>query len=249
MAEFTASSRIPTRPLSYQSKELATPNEILADYENGAIYICKSDGTVVDISSTVTETIIKEIAQDPTFVENIEITIEGNTYELSTVVTDNVTNIKELQEALGYYVDEDGNIKFDLLDKIATIDPDTGDIQFTITADDVQETENRTFLTKEEKDKAILATHPEVIKATILGGTQAWEGSEAPYTQRVDVEGILESDIPVVDISLGDIYDTVTKQLDSYAYIYKILTYDGYIIVYASEPTQDDITIQMKVDR
>lgn len=249
MADFTASSRIPTRPLSYQSKELATPNELLADYETGSVYVCKSDGTLVDISSTIQQTIINQITQDPTFVENIEITIEGNTYELSTVITENVTNIKELQEALGYYVDEEGNIKFDLLDKIAKIDPETGDIQFTITADDVQETENRTFLTQEEKEKAVLATHPEVIKATILGGASAWTGSEAPYTQKVTVEDIKETDIPVVDISLGDIYETVTKQLDSYAYVYKILTYDGYIMVYASEPTQDDITIQMKVDR
>lgn len=249
MAEFTASSRIPTRPLSYQNKDLATPNEILADYETGAVYVSKSDGTLVDVSSTIQETIITEITKDPTFVENIEITIEGNTYELTTVITDNVTNIKDIQNALGYYVDEEGNVKFDLLDKIATIDPDTGDIQFTITADDVQETENRTFLTQAEKEKAIQATHPESIKATILGGTSAWTGSEAPYTQRVDIAEIKESDIPVVDISLGDIYETVTKQLDSYAYIYKILTYDGYIMVYASEPTQDDITIQMKVDR
>ena len=82
-----------------------------------------------------------------------------------------------------------------------------------------------------------------------MGGASAWTGTEAPYTQQVTVEGILESDVPVVDISLGDIYETVQKQLDSYAYIYKILTYDGYIVVYASEPTEDNVTVQMKVDR
>nr|DAE08611.1 MAG TPA: hypothetical protein [Myoviridae sp. ctwwN25] len=249
MAEFSATARIPTRPLSYDQLNLAENKELIADYNTGALYVKKADGTVVDVSAAVKEVIIKEIQKDPNFSNNIQITINGDTYELSTVITKNVTEIKQIQDALGYYVDKEGNVKFDLLDKIAKIDPNTGKVEFTITADDVQETDNRVFLSPTEKESAAKATHPEIIKATILGGTQAWTGSDAPYTQKVTVTGIKETDVPVVDISLGDIYDTITKQLDSYAYIYKILTYDGYIMVYASQPTENDINIQMKVDR
>lgn len=245
MAELKATARVPCRPLSYVNKDIAVPKEVLVDYSNGNVYVCKEDGTFTDIGTTVKE-IIK---QDTTITENIVIEIEGNIYTLETVIAEQAKTITELQNALGYYIDEMGNIQFDLLNKIATINPDTGEIEFTITTEDIVESEDKQFVTAEEKEEWSKATHPEIIKATILGGASAWTGTEAPYTQQVTVEGILESDVPVVDISLGDIYETVQKQLDSYAYIYKILTYDGYIVVYASEPTEDDVTVQMKVDR
>ena len=245
MAEFTATARIPCRPLSYENKDLAEPKELLIDYSLGNIWLCKEDGSFVDIGTSIKE-IIK---QDPDISKNITIVIDGDTYDLQTIIAQQATNIEEILKALGYYVDDDGEIHFDLLDKIASYDPETGDITFIIKTTDIVEDGDKLFITQEEKDKIAQATHPEIIRVTILGGSQAWTGSAAPYTQQITVEGIKESDVPVVDISLGDIYDTIQKQLDSYAYIYKILTYDGYIVVYASEPTKDDLTVQMKVDR
>ena len=38
-------------------------------------------------------------------------------------------------------------------------------------------------------------------------------------------------------------------ELNSYAFIYKVTTFDGYIKVYATEPTTTLIKIQIKVDR
>lgn len=250
MAEFLATARIPCKPLSYENKDLASPKELLVDYSTGNVWVCKTDGTFIDISSSVKETIIEHIKEDPEFAQNITIEINGDTYELSTIIANQATNIQQILDALGYYIDpETGKVKFDLLEKIATINPDTGEIEFTITTDNITETDNKKFVTAEEKEKISKATHPEILRATIRGGSQAWTGSDAPYTQDVTVDGILESDTPVVDISLGDIYDTIQKQLDSYAYIYKILTFDGYIRVFASQPTEDDLTVQMKVDR
>lgn len=250
MAKFTATARIPCRPLSYEYKELALEEELMVDYKTGNIYINRSDGTIVDISSTVKEIVIEHIKDDPTVAENIKVTIDGKEYSLETIVADQATNIDQLKNALGYYVDETtGEVKFDLLDKIATIDPDTGDITFTIKSDDIVETEKKQFVSAAEKEQFAKATHPEIIKVTVSGGASAWTGDEAPYTQQITVNDIKETDVPIVDISLGDIYETVQKQLDSYAYIYKILTYDGYIVVYASQPTEDDVTLQMKVDR
>ena len=248
-AEFTATARIPCRPLSYENNGLAQPKELLVDYKTGNVWICKEDNTFVDVGNAVKETIIEQIKEDPDFVQNIQIDIDGETYELSTIVADNVNKIQLILEALGYYVDEDTQeIKFDLLDKIASVD-DEGNVTFNITTGDITETDDKFFMSQAEKDRLAQATHPEIKKVTILGGSQAWTGDAAPYTQQITVDGILETDTPVVDISLGDIYDTVQKQLDSYAYIYKILTYNGYIVVYASEPTEDDLTIQMKLDR
>lgn len=245
MAELKATARVMCRPLSYESKDIAVPKEVLVDYATGNVYVCKDDGTFTDIGTTVKE-IIK---QDTTITENIVIEIEGNIYTLETIIAEQAKTIDELQNALGYYTDENGDVKFDLLDKIATVDPDTGEIEFVIKTEDIVESDDKQFVSAAEKEDWNKATYPEIIKATIKGGESYWTGDAAPYTQQVTVEGIKESDVPVVDISLGDIYETVQKQLDSYAYIYKILTYDGYIVVYASEPTVDDLTVQMKVDR
>lgn len=245
MAKFPASARIPCRPLDMANKDLAEPKELIVDYETGNVAVCMADGSIVDISDTIKE-IIKE---DTTISESIQVEINGQIYNIKTIIADHAKNIEDILKALGYYVKPDGTIGFDILDKVASIDPDTGDVIFNITSTNVQETPEKQFVSQNEKDAWSKGTHPEVIKATILGGTQAWTGSEAPYSQRVNVTGILETDVPVVDISLGEIYDTIQKQLDSYAYIYKILTYDGYIMVYASQPTENDITIQMKVDR
>lgn len=250
MAEFTATARIPCRPLSYDNKDLAEPKELIVDYATGNVWVSKADGTLVDVGSAVKEIILEYIKEDPEFGGSITIEIDGVPVELQVAVAQNTTNIKTLFEALGYYEDpESHEPKFDLLDKIANYNPETGDITISVSADDITETDDKQFVTQEEKDKIANATHPEIITATILGGASAWTGSSAPYTQQVTVAGILESDTPVVDITLPEIYETVQKQLDSWAYIYKILTYDGYIKVYASEPTQDDVNIQMKVDR
>lgn len=250
MAEFTATARIPCRPLSYDNKDLAEPKELLVDYSTGNVWVSKVDGTLVDIGTAVKEIILEYIKEDPEFGGSITINIDGVPVELQVIVAQNANNIKILFEALGYYEDpETHEPKFDLLDKIANYDPETGDITINISADNITETDDKQFVSQEEKDKIAKATHPEIIKATILGGASAWTGSTAPYMQKVTVEGIKESDTPVVDITLPEIYETVQKQLDSWAYVYKILTYDGYIMVYASEPTEDDVNIQMKVDR
>lgn len=246
---FTATARIPCRPLSYANKEKAVPKELLVDYSTGDVWVCKEDGTLIGIGESVKELVMEYIKEDPDVTENITIVIDGDTYDLKTIITSEITNIKQIQEALGYYVGEDGKIHFDLLDKIANYDPETGQVTFIIKSTDITETPEKQFVTQDEKNKIAASTHPEIIRVTVLGGTQAWTGSAAPYTQRVNVANIKASDVPVVDISLGDIYDTVQKQLDSYAYIYKILTYDGYIICYASQPTEQDLTLQMKVDR
>lgn len=249
MADMKATARIPCRPLSIVNKNLAEAKELLVDYEKGTISVCKADGTIVDVSESIKEVVIEQVTSDPNFSDSITIEVDGNTYTIETIINNQANYITELQEALGYYVDDSGKVQFDLLNKIATIDPDTGKVTFTITSNDIITSDDKQFISKAEKEDYAKATYPEIIRATIKGGESNWTGTEAPYTQQVTVADILEADVPVVDISLSDIYETAQKQLDSYAYIYRILTYDGSIVVYASKPTEDDVTIQMKVDR
>lgn len=245
----TAKARIPCVPLDAKEKELAQPKELLVDYETGTIMVCKSDGTFVDITNTIKEV----IENDPeAIISSITFEIEGNIYNLETVVNNVTSDISDIQDALGYTKDASGNVSFALLQNAVTIDPTTGNTNKKIKAEDITETSTKKFASDTEKAKWNAATKPETLYTTILAETDAgnvWTGSAAPYTQKINVSGILESDNPIVDIKLGDVYDTIQKQLDSYAYIYKILTYDGYIVVYASKKTEYDIDIQMRVDR
>ena len=49
---FTATARIPTRPLSYSNSSMATNKELLVDWENHKIYISDSSGNVVEVSGS-----------------------------------------------------------------------------------------------------------------------------------------------------------------------------------------------------
>ncbi len=83
-----------------------------------------------------------------------------------------------------------------------------------------------------------------IYEATIL--QNSWEGINAPYYQDVSVAGITEDDNPLVDVKLTGIYVSDLKILDEWQYIYRILTYDGYIRVYAHNILTVDIPIQLK---
>ena len=60
---------------------------------------------------------------------------------------------------------------------------------------------------------------------------------------------MIEAYFPVVDVVLSEDYETAMKELDSYSYIYKILTYDGKITIYAIKPIAVDLNIVLKIDK
>ena len=103
-------------------------------------------------------------------------------------------------------------------------------------------------------EKAIIRALKEsvlIIEASIKSGDDNWVYIEetALYMQNIELEAIKEVDYPIVDINLSENYETAVNELDSYSRILKILTFDGYIEVYATEPTLIDISIFMKTDR
>lgn len=75
--------------------------------------------------------------------------------------------------------------------------------------------------------------------------TSGWDGSEAPYTKTVTVEGILESDVPVTDLVASEAVETAEAELEAFALIYLIKTVNGSITVYAKGIPQTAITLQM----
>lgn len=210
-----------TKSISDQAKTISTHSADIVNIKSDIIKIGDNISDVNNDISTMKNSINTNTSN-----------IASNTSKINTNTTNISTNTKNISN----------NTK-----SIS----DTNDRINNLSTDDitVKSTSNKLFVTKAEKEDYAKATYPEIIRTTIKGGESNWTGTEAPYTQQVTVDDILEADVPVVDISLSDIYETAQKQLDSYAYIYRILTYDGSIVVYASKPTEDDVTIQMKVDR
>ena len=350
----SATARVPIVPLDITYVDQAVAKELILDYSNGNIYVSKTDGSVLDITESITQKVVEEGID----ASDIKIEIEGTEYTIEGAIEDiiaDINNIKEIidgesgnisanvitetenkkfvsasektdistiddiNEALGRTVDsETGAVSFTELEKVDKIndsidelvvnintddieetntrqfisaaekekvnsnfeefeniqnalgyteDPQTGEGSYTaiekvnriveeideltynLSVDDIQETSAKQFISAAEKAKAIAATHFETLTSTILGGSEHWTGEEAPYTQRITVENALETDIPIIDISLGNDLSVIRNQLDNYSYIYKIMVYDGYIDVYAMQPTEVDITITMKVDR
>ena len=76
--------------------------------------------------------------------------------------------------------------------------------------------------------------------------TTTWSGSAAPYTQTITVSGMSANDNPIVDIVPDSDYDTAVEQMYEYNKIYRITTALNSITVYATEPTEVAIPIQLK---
>lgn len=86
---FSASARIPTRPLSIENKDMAQPKEVLVDYKNHELYVVDEDSKLVNVTASV-DTVIKQMEdnfkEDPSMITGItirlpsgqDITIEQN---------------------------------------------------------------------------------------------------------------------------------------------------------------------------
>lgn len=73
----------------------------------------------------------------------------------------------------------------------------------------------------------------------------AWTGSDAPYTQTVNVPGLLATDKPVVDVEASAIPATAEAELTAFGKIYRIETADGQLTAYASDAPTTAITLQI----
>lgn len=89
------------------------------------------------------------------------------------------------------------------------------------------------------------------VKHAVLTATldTTWEGETAPYTKTVAVDGILESDVPIIDVVLTGDYATDTAILEAWNCVYRAVTADSSITFYATEKPTIEMTVQIKVVR
>ena len=317
--QFNATNRIPSRPLSYEYRDLAQPKELLVDYNSGIIYVVTATKEFINITDAIKD----QISMDADSVRDVEIdlpdgskvTIEAGivqTETMSTTVGEHTTKIGELETDVDNAASAaasaanaastaqstantakstaDANKTSitnetkareaaveELTESISKTDTDVSNLTQTVTANktaaDQKDTElansisnlsdtvtaNKNALdtknAEQDKDITALKTYNEtgvlILDATISADADDWSDTDgdAPYKQTITLEGILETDYPIVDINLSDDYGTAVDELESYGRIMKILTFDGYIEVYATEPTSVALNIFMKTDR
>lgn len=78
----------------------------------------------------------------------------------------------------------------------------------------------------------------------------AFEGASAPYTQKIEVDSVLETDHPDIGAILSDDVKIALEQREAFGSISKIQTGEGYILVscYEDKP-RVDIPIQIRILR
>lgn len=226
--------RIPTTPLSYENKDLARNREVLVDWSNGELYLKIDDGSFISI----TQTVYNAISENGDLGDSITITIEGagesggdltlNLGEFSNMI---YNTLEEFREQLKNF---------------ANIDEETGEV--TIKPDSIVTDSEHRFVT----DTQISLWNGKASKVTFNSqiGT-AWTGSAAPYTQTIQLAGILATDEPVVDVLLSDSvsYQTAMDYLEAWGSIYRITTQADQITVYSSKNTATVIPIKLMVVR
>lgn len=76
-----------------------------------------------------------------------------------------------------------------------------------------------------------------------------WSGSSAPFSKTVTVSGILATDTPIVDVVMSGTYATDQDRQKAWSKIYRIVTANNQITLYASVKPTVSLPIQLKVVR
>jgi len=79
--------------------------------------------------------------------------------------------------------------------------------------------------------------------------TDGWTGTEAPFVQIQEVSGILDTDVPIVDVVLSGDWEVDEARLEAWGYIYRIVTSEDSITAYAREKPEVALPLQLKVVR
>lgn len=235
--QFVAKTRLPTRPLSYENKDLAYNRELIADYKTGNLYLKDDTGNIIDLSQKISQTIIEsgQIAQ------YLNVTYNGfdgeeTTVTINAAVIDLVNKIKEQQQVIDAITGGESG--------------EPGSVTIQIKPGQIVVDENHQFVTNQQLNE--IAQKVSIKDVTCLLPATGWIGSEAPYYQTVACTGALETmPRPTIDINhtTSETYENAMTAEDNWCYIYRAVTDNNTITVYASEKPEVDLSfvVQLKL--
>lgn len=267
---FEAKARIPTRPLSIASSSLRINKELLVDYDKAEVWVSKADGTLVNVTSSVIET----IRNNPQVIKDIVITLsDGSKYTIENSIIEAFNRINNLRVLLGWtnnttlkipakHIVQDSTHRFITdADKtnwtnfinglIGTLNYNSTNKTMSISASFINNTGdvNRMWFTQ-----ALMTKYN--AKATITEGTfvvsqnSGWAGNDTSgWYCTINKTGVLNTDKPVIDVVVNTNKATAEKEEEEFAKIYKISTMTNAFRVYAKEKLTMAITLQYKTDR
>lgn len=76
-----------------------------------------------------------------------------------------------------------------------------------------------------------------------------WSGTAAPYSKAVTINGLLASDAPIIDLVASSTFATAETQIEAWGYVYRAVTADNTLTLYATEKPTVALPIQLKVVR
>lgn len=79
--------------------------------------------------------------------------------------------------------------------------------------------------------------------------SNSWNGSSAPYTADISLSGIKSTDNPMIDLVVSETLATATNEVENWSYVYKIITNNDGIKLYATEKPAVALSLQLKVVR
>lgn len=242
----TPDARIPFRPLSYKNVDLAFKKELIVDYDNANIYLKNEKGEIISVTDQIVQNTIEQIFNNPdiNIAHMIKIVYGGKEYYLDDFITDNRDDIVILKELLGWLETVDGSSTRISLTVINEIKEAIKVIQEDITA---FKTSVANSLSKLEQNKS----ESYFCTATVSTSwtTKTSTGGKTYYAQNIAIPGLLSSDVPVITLVQADDYDTSLLMAKEFNKLYRAVTIDGYLTVYAKLKTNRALTIQLTLNR
>ena len=230
MAQFTATTRVPTRPLSYANKDMAYRKELIVDYTNGMIYVVDENGNLIDVSEQVyiklvqngdigsgSITVIVPNPDNPS--EDLEISLQEAITDILSKIDAINDNISKIQEIVNIFTNEDGEIE--------------------INASDIVTDATHMFITQAQLNA--MQKKVSMSEVTVTINPSSISGSSAPYVITVAVAGVHPNyPAPILDIAYSnDLYATNEQEEDAFFNIYrcKITTANEATIYFREKPT------------
>lgn len=96
---------------------------------------------------------------------------------------------------------------------------------------------------------ADLADHAVSSEYTATITALGWTGDGAPYTNEVTVTGLSAADNPFVDMVASSTFATAETEIEAFANIYRMVTAENKLTVYATDKPTVDLNIQIKAVR
>ena len=98
-------------------------------------------------------------------------------------------------------------------------------------------------------DKIAANAVSNVYSGTISSDAADWTGEAAPYTQTVNVTGVLAADEPIVDLAPSNTYSTALEEIAEWGKIYRVTAGAGTLTFYATAIPNVDLSFKARCIR